>query len=107
MGEIYNLNTKADLVTLSSCESGLGKLDGADGLVGLNRAFIYAGIPNVVFSLWKVYDRVSSTFMVAFYESVLEGENYATSLRRAKLKLLESESTASPHYWSPFLLIGR
>lgn len=107
MGEIYALDTRADLVTLSSCESGLGKLDGADGLIGLNRAFIYAGIPNVVFSLWKVYDRVSSTFMVDFYESVLEGENYATSLRRAKLQLLESESTASPHYWSPFLLIGR
>lgn len=107
MGEIYPLDTHADLITLSSCESGLGKLDQADGLIGLNRAFVYAGIPNVVFSLWKVYDRVSSTFMVDFYESVLEGEDYATSLRRAKLKLLESESTASPHYWSPFLLIGR
>ena len=49
MGEIYALDTRADLVTLSSCESGLGKLDKADGLIGLNRAFVYTGIPNVVF----------------------------------------------------------
>ncbi|NRB49171.1 MAG: CHAT domain-containing protein [Saprospiraceae bacterium] len=107
MGEIYALDTYADLVTLSSCESGLGKLERSDGLIGLNRAFVYTGIPNVVFSLWKVYDRVSSNLMVDFYGAVLAGENYATSLRRAKLKLLESEATASPHYWSPFLLIGR
>lgn len=107
MGEIYALTPQADLVTLSSCESGLGKLKKADGLIGLNRAFVYAGIPNVVFSLWKVYDRVSATFMVKFYQEVLEGENYAASLRKAKLELLENDATASPHYWSPYLLIGR
>lgn len=106
-GEIYGLQPQADLITLSSCESGLGKLDYSDGLIGLNRAFVFAGIPNVVYSLWKVYDRVSSTFMVDFYESVLSGKNYATSLREAKLNLLQSEVTASPHYWSPYLLIGR
>jgi len=107
MGEIYALTPKADLVTLSSCESGLGKLEISDGLIGLNRAFVYAGIPNVVFSLWKVYDRVSATFMVKFYQEVLSGENYAASLRKAKLELLENDATASPHYWSPYLLIGQ
>ncbi len=107
MGEIYALTPKADLVTLSSCESGLGKLEVSDGLIGLNRAFVYAGIPNVVFSLWKVYDRVSATFMVKFYQEVLSGKDYAASLRKAKLELLENDATASPHYWSPYLLIGR
>lgn len=107
MGEIYALTPKADLVTLSSCESGLGKLETSDGLIGLNRAFVSTGIPNVVFSLWKVYDRVSAAFMVKFYQEVLSGEDYAASLHKAKLELLENDATASPHYWSPYLLIGR
>ena len=105
--EIYNLMTKADLVTLSSCESGGGKLDESDGLLGLNRAFIYAGTSNVVFSLWKVYDKVNAQLMVDFYDNILSGKNYSTSLRNAKLNLLKNEMTASPHFWSPYLLIGR
>lgn len=106
-GEIYNISTQADLVTLSSCESGYGKLALTEGMLGLNRAFIYAGTPNVVFSLWKVYDKVSAQLMVDFYEQVLAGKSYAASLRDAKLKLLHGEATAAPHYWSPYLLIGR
>ena len=106
-GEIYNISSKADLVTLSSCESGYGKLEKTEGLLGLNRAFIYAGAPNVVFSLWKVYDKVSASMMTDFYGNILEGKSYSASLRAAKLKLLEKEETASPHFWSPFLLIGR
>jgi len=106
-GEIYNISSKADLVTLSSCESGFGKLEKTEGLMGINRAFIYAGTPNVVFSLWKVYDKISATMMKDFYKNTLEGKSYSTSLREAKLQLLEKEETASPHFWSPFLLIGR
>ncbi len=106
-GEIYNISSQADLVTLSSCESGYGKLDRSEGLLGLNRAFIYAGTPNVVFSLWKVYDKVNADLMVDFYREVLDGKSYATGLRQAKLKLLDQEVTAAPHFWSPYLLIGR
>jgi CHAT domain-containing protein len=105
--EIYNLQLQADLITLSSCESGFGKLDQAEGILGLNRAFIYSGAPNVVFSLWKVYDKVSSQLMVDFYREVLNGVSYSTSLRKAKLELLKKPKTAAPHYWSPYLLIGR
>ena len=106
-GEIYNINTNTDLVTLSSCESGYGKLKKTEGLLGLNRAFIYAGTPNVVFSLWKVYDKVSAELMIDFYKNILQGRDYAQSLRQAKLNLLNEEKTASPHYWAPYLLIGR
>ena len=106
-GEIHALNTQADLITLSSCESGYGKLDRTEGLLGLNRAFIYTGVPNVVFSLWKVYDKVSAQLMVDFYAKVLDGKDYGIALREAKLKLLNQEATAAPHYWSPYLLIGR
>ena len=94
-GEIYNISIQADLVTLSSCESGFGKMEASEGLLGLNRAFIYAGTPNVIFSLWKVYDKVSAQLMVNFYQGVLSGQSYATSLRQAKLKLLENEATAA------------
>jgi len=106
-GEIYTLSTKADLITLSSCESGFGKLDRTEGLLGLNRAFIYTGVPNVVFSLWKVYDKLSAQLMIDFYKAVLAGEDYAHALRKAKLNLLSQEATAAPHYWSPYLLIGK
>lgn len=107
MSEIYNLHTTADLITLSSCESGWGRLENAEGLLGLNRAFVQAGTPNVVFSLWKVYDKVSAKMMVDFYGDILEGRNYSASLRQAKLNLLNREETASPHFWSAYLLIGR
>ncbi len=106
-GEIYHLGINADLVTLSSCESGYGRLEKNEGILGLNHAFISAGTPNVVFSLWKVYDKVSAKLMVDFYQEVLEDKNYTASLRQAKLNLLKDPSTAAPHYWSPYLLIGR
>ncbi|MCG8327673.1 MAG: CHAT domain-containing protein [Chitinophagales bacterium] len=107
-GEIYGLSTAADLITLSSCESGYGKLQGTEGLLGLNRAFIYAGAQNVVFSLWKVYDKVSAQLMIDFYEGVVrEDLPYSNSLRQAKLKQISNPATASPHYWGAYLLIGR
>lgn len=105
--EIYNLRIQADLVSLSSCESGFGKYDRSEGLMGINRAFIYAGAKNVVFSLWKVYDKVSADLMVNFYEEILKGQDYAASLRQAKLDLIRNPETAAPHLWSSFLLIGR
>ena len=105
--EIYNLNIQADLVSLSSCESGYGKVELSEGIIGLNRAVIYAGGSNVLFSLWKVFDKISADLMINFYEEVLFGKSYAAALRSAKLNILNNKSTASPHYWSPFLLIGR
>ncbi|MEM9920390.1 MAG: CHAT domain-containing tetratricopeptide repeat protein [Bacteroidota bacterium] len=105
-GEIYNIKTQADLVILSSCESGFGKLELAEGLMGLNRAFIFNGTPNVVFSLWKVYDKINAKVMIDFYREVFSGQSYSSSLRQAKLELLAKPETAAPHYWSPYLLIG-
>jgi CHAT domain-containing protein len=105
-GEIYNLKIKANLVVLSSCESGYGYLDASEGILGLNRAFMYSGVPNVVYSLWKVYDKVSADLMINFYDSVLDNQNYAAALRASKLKMLEEKATASPHYWGAFLFMG-
>ena len=108
VNEIYNMNLKADLVVLSSCESGLGQLVSGEGLMGLNRSFIAAGTPNVLYSLWKVNDEKSSQLMIEFYRQILEGgKTYPAALRAAKLKMLEDEVTALPLYWSGFVLIGR
>ncbi len=107
VNEIYNLSLQADLVTLSSCESGVGELLVGEGMLGLNRAFIYAGAPNVLFSLWKVNDKTTSELMIDFYKQVVNGQPYAKALHLAKLKLLEQKQSALPLYWSAFQLIGR
>ncbi len=105
--ELYNLRIQADLVVLSSCESGFGQVTGSEGLLGLNRGFIYAGASNIIFSLWNASDQGSSDFMVNFYREVLLGKEYSTALRMAKLKMLDNAATASPGIWGGFLLLGR
>jgi CHAT domain-containing protein len=105
-GETYNLDLNADLVVLSSCESGLGKLIRGEGMMALTRGFLYSGANNIIFSLWKIPDKHTSELMVEFYSQMLSGKNYAESLRKAKLKLMESELTARPRSWAGFIMIG-
>jgi CHAT domain-containing protein len=105
--EIYNLDLKADLVVLSSCESGIGKLVKGEGMMALTRGFLYAGADNIITSLWKVYDKSTSILMKNFYKYVLEGESYSSALRKAKLEMISDPRTASPVNWSGFVLIGR
>lgn len=106
-GETYNLNTSAELVVLSSCESGVGQLVQGEGLLALTRGFMYSGVPNLVVSLWKVYDKHTSDFMLAFYQGLLQDKGFGASLRAAKLNMLYNPSTAAPAKWSAFVLIGR
>jgi len=106
VGEIYNLKWKADMVALSACETGLGKVVKGEGIIGLTRAFMYAGAENVLVSLWKVSDQSTSDLMIDFYNHLLEGNTKAASLREAKLKLIKSKEFANPYYWAPFILIG-
>ncbi len=108
MGEIYHFNIKANLVVLSSCESGYGELLGGEGMLGLNRAFVFAGTPNVMYSLWKVNDKITAQFMQHFFHQILvKRATYSEAVRRAKLKLLTSEESALPMHWMAFQLIGR
>jgi CHAT domain-containing protein len=105
--EIYNLSLNADLVVLSACESGLGKIVKGEGLIGLTRGFIYSGAKNVLVSLWQVADKSTSELMIEFYKNILDGKNYSSSLREAKLKLIKDGIYSYPLEWSPFVLIGR
>lgn len=104
--EIQMEEIQADLVVLSSCESGIGRLIEGEGLIALNRSFIYSGARNVLFSLWKVNDQYSSDLMINFYKNYIKTPSYTTALREAKLKLLQNPTTANPRFWAPFVLMG-
>jgi len=107
-GDIYNMHLNADLVTLSACQTGLGKIAKGEGLIGLSRALFYAGADNITVSLWKVSDESTQVYMTDFYTNYLKGDhtNFAEASREAKLKLLNSAAFDSPYYWSAFILIG-
>ena len=105
-GDIYNLNLSADLVVLSACETGLGKISKGEGIIGLTRALIYAGSNNLVVSLWRVGDASTAVLMTDFYRSMLQGNSYADAMRLAKQGMIKSGTYSSPYYWAPFVLIG-
>lgn len=105
LSEVMNLQLKADLVVLSSCESGVGKLQKGEGMMALHRAFLYAGASNIIYSLFKVPQDSTSELVQTFFGYVLEGDNYSTALRKAKLKLIGDESI-EPIDWAGFALIG-
>lgn len=102
-----NLNLKSDLLVLSSCESGVGKLMKGEGLQALSRGFFFAGTPNIVFSLWRILDKPTKKLMVNFYSNVLNGLSYSEALRQAKLSLINDPQTAFPYFWSSFILVGK
>jgi CHAT domain-containing protein len=107
VSEIMKLRLKADLVVLSACETGLGKTRLGEGVIGLARAFLYAGAKNVCASLWKVADRGTEELMYRFYENLIsKNMDRSTALQDAQIALLESDTYASPYYWAPFILIG-
>ncbi len=105
-GEIYNIQLSADLVTLSACETGLGKVTKGEGIIGLSRALIYAGAKNIIVSLWKVSDNSTAELMIDFYDRI-DGSQFSGSLREAKLELMKDPQYADPYYWAPFILIGK
>jgi CHAT domain-containing protein len=109
-GNVYNLTLKCDLLALSACETGLGKIMRGEGIVGLTRAFLYSGASNLLVSLWKVSDSSTSQMMVEFYRQMLLKENielnYAELLQKAKQMLILDKNFSRPYYWAPFILIG-
>jgi len=119
--EIFNFETQADLVALSACETGLGQLKRGEGVVGLTRAFMYAGAPSLLVSLWSVSDESTAELMVEFYQHLQAGRNKGAALRQAKLALMGQRketgyqdkygnviymSYAHPFFWAPFVLLG-
>jgi len=105
--EIYNLSLPAELVVLSACDTGLGKEIKGEGLVGLTRAFMYAGAARVGVSLWSVSDKATADLMHSFYQAMLQrGERPAAALRSAQLEMRTRKSWSAPYYWAAFILQG-
>lgn len=105
--EIYNLELNAGLVVLSACQTGVGPEVRGEGLAGIVRGFMYAGVPGVVVSLWDVDDEATAELMSRFYGYLLEhGQPPSTALRRAQLDLLKSAQWHDPAFWAGFVFVG-
>lgn len=128
--EITGLKLNADLVTLSACNTGMGKIVTGEGLLGLQRSFLSAGASSVMVSLWSIFDKSTSIFMSNFYKQMLthEQEEYglwdqtmdwfgmyqhplfdykSKALRDAKISMIEHPYYSHPVYWAPFILVGK
>ncbi|HEX7294436.1 MAG TPA: CHAT domain-containing protein, partial [Pyrinomonadaceae bacterium] len=106
--EVFNLHLGSPLVVLSACETGLGKEKRGEGVMGLTRAFMYAGAPTVGVSLWSVADKSTADLMTDFYSRLLASADASSSasLREAQLSMISGKKYSAPFYWAPFVLVG-
>ena len=104
VGDLYSLQLDAELVTLSACETGLGKLASGDDVVGLTRGFLYAGARSIISSLWKVDDESTRTLMTNFYTYLAKNVDQREALRLAQMKT--KEVFPHPFYWAAFQITG-
>lgn len=104
VGELYSMRLAADLVTLSACETGLGRIESGDDVVGLTRGFLYAGARSIVASLWQVDDQATGELMQSFYETLRQGRGKAEALRESQITT--SRRHPHPFYWAAFQLVG-
>jgi CHAT domain-containing protein len=106
--EIYNMNLRSRLTVLSACNTGSGKLAKGEGVMSLARAFLYAGCPAIIMTLWNVQDKSSATLMVNFYKFLLNGYSKDEALRKAKIIHIQNADplNAHPYYWAGYVLIG-
>jgi|TARA_Y100000031_G_scaffold147498_1_gene182622 hypothetical protein len=132
MSEVMGLELSADMVVLSACKTGLGEDIGGEGIVGLTRAFMYAGSSSVVVSLWSVESKTTTDFMTAMYRYLKAGKDKAEAVRLARMDIrkkqyqLDTEravevvnvsdvavqksskvvDASHPYFWAPFVLVG-
>jgi CHAT domain-containing protein len=104
---IQDLRVRSGCVVLSACETGVGKVLGGEGIMGLTRAFSHAGAESVVVSLWPISDESTALLMEAFYREVLAGAPRDVALMRAQIELAGSKRYSHPFFWAAFELHGR
>ena len=104
------LRLDAELICLSACDSGVSGISGGDDLLGLLRAFLYAGAPSIVASFWSVDAETTREFMLSFYRALrAQGAgpvDKAEALRQAQLEMIGRVGARSSFHWAPFTLIG-
>jgi CHAT domain-containing protein len=105
--DIYNLKLPADLIVLSACTTGLGRIIKGEGLIGLTRGFMHAGAPRVVASLWRIEDLGTSELMKRFYQHLAKDRmSPPLALRQAQVDMLRSRRWRSPYFWAGFVIQG-
>ncbi len=107
--DLYTMDTNAQMVCLSACETAAGTIEDGEGTMSLARGFFHAGAASVLSSLWTINDSSTKDIMCSFYANAEQGNNKAAALQKAKLSYLEASGAtkeAAPYYWAPFVLIG-
>jgi CHAT domain-containing protein len=113
--DIFDLRLRASLVTLSACQSGQSQVGGGDELLGLLRAFLYAGAASLVVSLWAVEDQSTAELMGVFYDKLAQGWSKGAALRHAQCQFIadgagraggKRDACQHPFFWAPFFLVG-
>ncbi len=107
--DIYMMNVNADLVTLSACQTDIGRLRKGEGMISLSRAFFYAGAASIVSTKWQVNDRSTSDIMGYFYKHLSEGQKKDEALRSAKtdfFKKYKDTGYIHPYWWSGIAVSG-
>lgn len=105
--DIYNLKlNNVSLVTLSACETGLGRIARGDEILGFTRAFFYAGATSLIVSMWPVADESSALTMRTFYAQLADGHEAIDAMRTAQLAVMQNSRFAHPFFWAPFDLMG-
>ncbi len=109
MADVFELRLNADFVSLSACNTGMGKIVRGEGVIGLTRAFMYAGTPALMVNLWSVESQSAKLLNTGFYRHLKEGANRVEALRRSKLHLIqggEGEHFSHPFFWAPSVIFG-
>ena len=105
--EVYDLDLKnVSLVTLSACESGLGRIATGDEILGFTRSFLSAGISGLIVSLWPVADESTELLMTTLYADLVKGADVQVAMQNAQLTVLKRPSFSHPFFWAPFNFIG-
>jgi CHAT domain-containing protein len=106
--ELGGIKLNANLIVLSSCETGVGKLYDGEGTYSMARGFVVAGCPSVVMTLWKINDGAASSIMTEFYHSLKDGNTINSSIRNSKLNYISSATAlgAHPASWAAFIPLG-
>jgi CHAT domain-containing protein len=109
MADVFGLRLNADFVSLSACNTGVGRIVKGEGVMGLTRAFMYAGTPALMVNLWSVESQSAKLLNTGFYRYLKAGVNRAEALRHSKLHLIHGEKgdhLRHPFFWAPAVIFG-
>lgn len=107
VNELYNLRLNAEMVVLSACETGVGKIQRGEGIISLARGFSFAGVRSIITTLWNISDQRSNDLMAAFYRQLRDGKPKDAALRQAKMAFVgKNGQLAHPYFWAGFVPLG-